>query len=413
MDNGDIDASASQSTSTIREAIHIDIPLSSQPSSPRSSALPSPPDSPGSTSSFPSLSSSFFLSSADASPPHAAVSNHAHDSTAGLIIPSLALTDALRQPTAFGKTLAHLRLIVLGDCVDFLLEDNDDIVHIAEAEPTPIAGTRFLRASTDWIEHSDAHGLDRFEPIQNIEILEIPRVSGNLVDLTEHLLTLVHIPFKEVHDLLDPSCPSASSHSTLLTNLVASPTSPLFTALVVLSSGLSTQERALITTLGEHIPIVLIPPVAGAHTRKPLPLSSIRPPTPLALRALLFRSPEILNQLRLEAADRFFAWRKGELSRSVTPASSWDKAAWEADCVTYASYARRSNMPSKLAPCLPLDPLHIPSLFMFSVSLFDPVRVNLSGRRLGLTLLSTLCIGFGIGLGLGVHLRTPSGVLDS
>ncbi|KAH8997921.1 hypothetical protein EDB92DRAFT_1307296 [Lactarius akahatsu] len=108
----------SASVYTVREAYLPALDIStrvSQPSSPRSSALPSPPGSPDSISSFPSLSSSFFFSSAAASPPYA----HAHieqdrELTQGLIIPSLALPAALRQPTPYGKTLGDIRLLALG-----------------------------------------------------------------------------------------------------------------------------------------------------------------------------------------------------------------------------------------------------------------------------------------------------------
>ena len=112
---------ASTSYQTIRggPTMHIELPSASLPSSPHSSALPSPPDSPNSVSSLPSLNSSFFLSSADVSPPHPAT-DAARDSTAGLVIPSLTLPPALSQPTAYGKTLADLRLIVLGGAADFL-----------------------------------------------------------------------------------------------------------------------------------------------------------------------------------------------------------------------------------------------------------------------------------------------------
>lgn len=97
------------------------------------------------------------------------------DSTAGLIIPSLVLPEALRQSTVFGKTVGDLHLIILGDRAELLLEDNDDIVHIAEPEELSVSGVRFrfLRVSTDWVERNDAHGLERFEPAHNIEIVEI------------------------------------------------------------------------------------------------------------------------------------------------------------------------------------------------------------------------------------------------
>jgi hypothetical protein len=165
----------------------------SQPSSPRSSALPSPPDSPDSISSSPSLSSSFFFSSAAASPPHP----HVHieqdrEPAQGLIIPSLTLPAALRQPTPYGKTVGDLRILVLGSAdpggssiADVLLEDNEDVVDVGPSEVT--RNGRIVRASTDWAEHRDAHGLEKFEPTHNVEILDI----SNLTSVGEVRLTIL------------------------------------------------------------------------------------------------------------------------------------------------------------------------------------------------------------------------------
>lgn len=165
----------------------------SQPSSPRSSALPSPPDSPDSISSSPSLSSSFFFSSAAASPPHP----HAHieqdrESAQGLIIPSLTLPAALRQPTPYGKTVGDIRILVFGSTdpggfsiTDVLLEENDDIVDVGPSEVTH--NGRIIRASTDWAEHRDAHGLEKFEPTHNVEILDV----SNLISVGEVRPTIV------------------------------------------------------------------------------------------------------------------------------------------------------------------------------------------------------------------------------
>ena len=151
----------------------------SQSSSPRSSALPSPPDSPGSISSSPSLSSSFFFSSAAASPPH----THAHtendrETTQGFIIPSLTLPAPLRQPTPHGKTVGDIRILAFGNAdlgpssiVDLLLEGNEDVVDVGPSEA--IHHGVITRASTDWVEHMDAHGLEKFEPTHNVEILDI------------------------------------------------------------------------------------------------------------------------------------------------------------------------------------------------------------------------------------------------
>lgn len=153
----------------------------SQHSSPRSSALPSPPDSPGSLSSSPSFSSSFFFSSVAASPRH----NHAHieqdrESAQGLIIPSLTLPAPLRQPTPYGKTMGEVRILVFGNAdscasssfAGMLLEDNEDVVDVMPSEVTN-NGHVLVRASTDWAEHRDAHGLEKFEPTHNVEIIDV------------------------------------------------------------------------------------------------------------------------------------------------------------------------------------------------------------------------------------------------
>ena len=150
----------------------------SQPSSPRSSAPPSPSGSPSeSISSLPSVGSSFFFSSAAASPPHShPQSDHARESTQGLIIPSLTLPEALPRPTQYGKTLGDIRLLVIGDAVEdhslvssLLLNDNEDVVDADDWETT--SDGFMLRASTDWIEHKDAHGLEKFEPSRNVELI--------------------------------------------------------------------------------------------------------------------------------------------------------------------------------------------------------------------------------------------------
>ncbi len=33
---------------------------------------------------------------------------------------------------------------------------------------------KLVRASTDWIDRRDAHGLEKFEPARNVEIHELP-----------------------------------------------------------------------------------------------------------------------------------------------------------------------------------------------------------------------------------------------
>jgi len=406
----------------------------SQPSSPRSSALPSPPDSPDSISSSPSLSSSFFFSSAAASPPHShAHIEHDRESTQGLIIPSLTLPASLRQPTPYGKTVGDVRILVFGNAdpggssvTDVLLEDNEDVVDVGPSEVTH--NGRVIRASTDWAEHRDAHGLEKFDPTHNVEILDVSElVSASEVDnAIARILAIIHEPFRDLLDVIDPACPP----SALLSNLIASSSSPLYTALVVLPPSLSQRHRAIIDGLGAHIPVVVLPLTGLPRAR--LPVSTFRPSSTHALRAGIFRSPETVNLLRSEAADRFLRWREIERaactiheSRTDTRSqqgAAWDKVAWaiEWDATllsrdvarrlrenTATSASGPGQVRTKNAPCTPavLDPFHIPSLVMFSLSLITPLKdsvaqMSLSGRRLGIVLAGTLCAGVGIGLAL-------------
>ena len=149
----------------------------SLPSSPVS-ALPSPPDSPsgGSVSSLPSIGSSFFYSSAAASPPriHAA-DEPPEDYALRLVIPSLTLPITLPHPSPYGQTLGELKLLILGGngigkttLANLLLESNDDIVHVSGWEGN------VLTASTDWLDHEDNIGLEKYEPAMNVQITELP-----------------------------------------------------------------------------------------------------------------------------------------------------------------------------------------------------------------------------------------------
>ena len=146
----------------------------SLPSSPVS-ALPSPPDSPsgGSVSSLPSIGSSFFYSSAAASPPH--IHATPEDDALRLVIPSLTLPVVLSHPSPYGQTLGDLKLLILGSngigkttLANLLLESNDDIVHISGWE------ANVLTASTDWVDHEDNSGIERYEPALNVQITELP-----------------------------------------------------------------------------------------------------------------------------------------------------------------------------------------------------------------------------------------------
>ncbi|KIK96881.1 hypothetical protein PAXRUDRAFT_825482 [Paxillus rubicundulus Ve08.2h10] len=432
-------SAVSGNTSTIRilnpRPEHHSIPLTeaSQPSSPRSSPLPSPPGSPSeSISSLPSVGSSFFFSSAAASPPHSKPhSDHARESTQGLIIPSLTLPEALPRPTPYGKTLGDVRLLVIGDGAEdhtlvssLLLDDNEDVVDIGTWDET--SDGFVLRASTDWIEQRDAHGLEKFEPSRNFEIVTSHRVQSN----ASSVLAMIQSPFHSLLEIVDRRC----QPSVALANLIASPWTPLYTALIILSaSGPSTVEDNLIDTLAPHIPVVVLRygPDRTQFPSRPH-MSSFRPSSAIALRNGLFCSPETLSSLRYEAAERFLRWREVERAVENLGASHretmhcisekvhrWDKAKWEAewelrfsqDVATRAGEGDVTERPDRgirlPVPCV--DPLHISSLVSFSLSFLDPIKAllrkrtsefleKLSDGEVRVALLGSFCIGLGLGL---------------
>ncbi|KIM82843.1 hypothetical protein PILCRDRAFT_458637 [Piloderma croceum F 1598] len=433
------------------------VPIVSQPSSPRSTALPSPPDSPSqspsdSVSSLPSVSSSFFFSSAAASPPRSnPASDHARESTQGLIIPSLTLPAPLRRPTPYGQTLGDLRLLVVGSkgsgktyLSGSLVEDNEDIIDVGSWEDAD-HGCSVLYASTDWIEHSDEHGLEKFEPSKNVEIIMVPGYEHNddPQEILQSISSMIEAPFHSLAEVINPQC----SPSAVLSNLLSSPSTPLYTAIIfMLSSSPSPLEILLIDMLGPKIPIILLPRLSSRNP-SPTPnhtLSSFRPTSIIALRTGLFRSTDTLASLRAEAADRFLRWREVEralddLSRTIKsstklPKSDWSKREWEAEWegmlsqdVARAKRARERdntltqantfphrsafNSESSSSSCInsSFDPLHFPSLVFFSLSLLRPARQRVGASlksfvsvlrnwQVGLALVGGFCFGIGIGL---------------
>ncbi|KAL1738408.1 hypothetical protein HDZ31DRAFT_27278, partial [Schizophyllum fasciatum] len=360
-----MEESISTSVSTVR-SLHfptIDIPAaaaagpSSLPSSsPRSSALPSPPDSPSSdsVSSFPSVASSvFFSSNADSPyPHHPSDSDHVRDSTQGLVIPSLLLPDALPRPTPYGQTLGDVRLLLLGGrgsgkttLANLLINDNEEIVEQGMWED--IDGGRVLRASTYWIEHRDAHGLEKFEPAHNIEIVELAGYDyhDDVNGIVSTILSIIHAPFLSVAQALSPQC----TLSPVVANLLASSTSPLYTGLVFLSPSSarphtpapSSYEHTIVDRLGLHIPIVVLPRSARPRYPPTARLAALSPLSAIALRTALFRAPDAVAALRCEAADRFLRWCEvehvaGEIAGAQTQVRqpgkrAWSKAQWEAE----------------------------------------------------------------------------------
>lgn len=425
----------------------------SVPSSPRSSALPSPPDSPSSesVSSLPSISSSFFFSSAAASPgrsQHHPEHHQPRDSAPGLVIPSLALPAALRRPTAYGQTLGDLRILVLGGqgagtsfLSGLLLEDNEDVVEVGNWEDTDYG--RVIYASTDWVEHRDAHGLEKLEPTRNVEIVELPAYdhTTNVDEMLQRVQSIVQTPFYVVSDVLDPM----RRPSPVLANLVSSPSTPLYTALVfLLPSPPTILEHLILDTLSFHIPIIVLPRILPNHRlSSQTKLSFFQPSSAIALRFGLFHSPETVAALRSEATDRFLRWR--EVERAVdeihmsqrneashhhrdSDGLPWNKTKWEAeweanlsqdvakrvregtiteDNRRAVSSCRSTNDASRT--CLSnshFDPLHLPSFLVFSISLLHPISTRirrslvdaLKDTSVRIALLSGVSIGIGVGL---------------
>ncbi|KAI0761365.1 hypothetical protein BD413DRAFT_486047 [Trametes elegans] len=563
------------SASTIRGLRHLDMALLSEPP-PEDLAEPSPhhsetslyhphsphsiyqsePGSPSgdSVSSFPSVSSSFLFSSGPASPPHPHPASEPEselgDSTSGLVIPSLILPSASRRPTPFGQTLGELRLLLLGPkganmsaLASQLVDDNEDVVEVGlwEEEERREGGSgsargkrkAVLRASTHWVEHRDAHGLERVEPARNVEIVELPSYDPytEVDSVIERVLPVIHSPFYQVMEILDREHPPNS----MVAHILSSASSPLHTALVLRASPLpSSSEKALIDGLSPHIPIILLPSASTSlsarreHTQPNVSykitspyLSAFRPSSIDSLRIGLFRTPTTLASLRAEAAARFLRWREVEravervqwgahaLSSSQSSAAKtpmpphsepkiprtddrmgwWDKQAWEAqwednlskevavhlrrkragtahritplssrppagNAERQTSYFHRSDASGVLDTLMPrdadhsggllsppcpsaaaFDPLHLPSLFLFSFSLLGALRSRIArtfgfglvpqranndtARRavagsvarerkcgstlgytfgLGLALVSAFCAGVGIGL---------------
>ncbi|KAF8180405.1 hypothetical protein BJ912DRAFT_907259 [Pholiota molesta] len=373
---------------------------------------PSPSVDSASESSLPSVSSSFFFSSSAAGSPgrshpgsypsshphsdheHELEHEQEHDAHSrhhtrvheqGLIIPSLTLPEALRRPTPFGQTLGELRVLVLGAqgagksfLTGLLLEDNEHVVDVGTWEDWHAGETvvgeayahgKVLRASTDWLEQNNTFGLERFEPTKNVEIVELPGYAHDTdgADLIARLKSIIEGPFRALHDVLHPD----SDPSGVVASLLASPTSPLYTALIFLLPSPSTPlDKEIIQALSAYIPVIVLPRTRDskahptlypAHPSVSIPtsrLSAFRPHTAVALRTGLFYSPETVALLRSEAADRFLRWREvekavegiweGSLSRlwgrtggeraadassggMKSKAESWSKAKWEAE----------------------------------------------------------------------------------
>lgn len=261
--------------------------------------------------------------------------------------------------------------------------------------------------------------------------------------------TIIQAPFQVVSEVLIPN----REQSGLVASLLSSSSSPLVTALVFaaplcktprIATSCSTHpftvpsslEHLVLDELSTQIPIILLPPVHGRHHyHRSIPkLSSFKPSSVLALRAGLFRSPEILAAVRGEAADKYLHWssversvyhihssRQREDNLTVTEHRNrgidWRAPTWghEWDINLSQDVAKRLRVDSDAHPCIDLphngpcfDPLHLPSLLLFSLSLLGPLQSRLR------TIVKALCVwdtrvavvgGICIGLGAGILLR--------
>ncbi|KAF9011723.1 hypothetical protein BDQ17DRAFT_784403 [Cyathus striatus] len=338
---------------------------------------------------------------------------------------------------------------VVGEMLD--MDDSEDVVDVGRWEGDVI------RASTDWIEHLDAHGLEKYEALKNVEVRVIEVLDDEEDDIIQdHITTLketIQQPFQVISDVLHPE----GQPSAVLANLLSSSSTPLYTALILLVDNPPTiQQTTLLTSLSPVIPII---PFSTSRRLPPtLSLPGTSPFHPDNTHALqrLFR-PDTLNLLRSEAADKFLKWREvhrtvAQIERQSQSSNTstkievdegeekgWDKQKWELEYLHTLSLdvARMRARSSTITPshssftnhssCLPssssvsappgtalgpIDPLHLPSLILFSLSLLGPLKHSvirmfreavgvLGDGRVRAALVSGVVVGFGVGLGVG------------
>ncbi|KAF9041245.1 hypothetical protein BJ165DRAFT_273552 [Panaeolus papilionaceus] len=298
-----------------------------------------------------------------------------------LAIPTLSLPSALPRPTQFGQTLGRIKVVLLSDpsqkpksdatseeiiekVMQTLIWDNEDIVDAGEWEMIEAGSSgafqlQSLHASTDWLQpkQSTTHSQpsfysddrsERFEGNENIEIVRVLSIpsSSSLGSLTARLKRLLVGPFHQLSSLLLPSLSLSIDNqddddtfditSALARLLASSDSTPLFTALVVVvdPAGPSDLLKPLLRELSSLVPIVILPhaPSAQSSSRSRRSFSSAVPRaklsafSPNSLQSLLvglFRAPETLKTLRMEAVERFLKWREveGEVARSLAASS--------------------------------------------------------------------------------------------
>ena len=217
----------------------------------------------------------------------------------------------------------------------------------------------------------------------------------------------------------------------------------------------TTQDIEIIRSLSTYVPLIVLPSRVSSHFKGNPRLSAFTPRTAVALRAGLFRSPERLAMLRREAVDRFMWWRavqkwgttNGGIKRERVGAgrrlverrgraggsveddedddgdddddARWDATREAAGGVWKRRRRRRGTTisanrarPLDIPQYHSIDPLHLPSLIVLSLSLFAPLKErvgsvlgsaveSLKERRVQAALIGGFCVGVGVGLWVG------------
>ncbi|PPR06916.1 hypothetical protein CVT24_010998 [Panaeolus cyanescens] len=293
-----------------------------------------------------------------------------------LAIPTLSLPTALPRPTQYGQTLGKIRLVLLSDpfsisssgttseeaiesVLKTLIWDNQDVIDAGNWESVEggsQGGIRLhsLHASTDWLpaQPSDLHPQpsfytdeksDKFEGTDNVEVIKASGVSSSTLEaLTASLKELLLEPFQDLSMLLLPSLSQtidtqdeddAVDITAALAQLLASSDStPLFTAMVTIvgPNGPSDSLKPLIREISSLVPVIILPLTSQDHSShfrrrsysssiSKAKLSTFSPTSVHSLLVGLFRTPETLKKLRMEAVERFLKWREveGEVARSL------------------------------------------------------------------------------------------------
>lgn len=252
-------------------------------------------------------------------------------------------------------------------------------------------------------------------------------------DMLQKIKLLIHSPFHSLHNILLPQ-----THSPLASQLLSSSYSPLYTALILaLPPSPSHVEEEIIAALSSQVPLILLHRPSSRHQYSTIhKLSSFKPSTLMALRNGLFRSPDTISSLRSEAAERFLEWREVEETVSaiqkqrskrralLSEDPPWTKAEWESDLESLLSQQvamrLREEMLGELVPIpdkeddlkvpnVSLDPLHLRSLLMFSLSLLGPLQRHIGkavfnalnaiwSSDVQLAVIGGFCLGVGTGI---------------